>query len=767
MFTTINVVGLAVSFMFILLIADMVTRQLTVDSDVPDADRIYIMAGKSVTFGHYQIGQRFQNRYPEIESWCSWGGCYPLIIRCENGEASVIKVAFVGKNFFDFFGYKIIKGNTDSAMLPDQSIVMTRTAALRLFGSDDVMGNSFNIDNLNGSDYVVTAIAEDIDNSIFPSGIDAFLPQDNIKWINEYSDINDTNIVNESAATLFFKFYANTDPEANKDDMLMCLRNWIWSYRSGNSNSLTFVPMRDFYFSEIGSTGGLNQYDFAKVVVFFVAGLIILIMAVLNYIVMNVAQMNYRAKEMATRRLLGSSQKYVFCRIMAESAMMVVMAFTAGLLLASVVEPYAIKCLGVRLDVIGDFTPISIGVWLLFMLLLSFVSGLIPASALSMHSPMDIVRGRFRGKTKIAYLRLLSVVQCGFAVALLSCAIYLTKQIHDISNVPLGYVYGDVIEYPPIDGNGNMKVFRSEAMKLPYVKNVAFSKGLPVDGGYNMTMPVTVGDSVVNFRFQTFEVDSAFIKMFNIKITEDRKLAKQEMAYYINESGLKDYAELGLGTEKISCNYTVYIAGQFKDFKIRSVFYDEQPLLLKILPTDSINVQNISVEITDDDIVRHKQELDSLYHSINGGIPFDSKWYGDMVSEWYDDIELLNYTIIAFAVSALLISLSGLVAMNIYMISQRKRDIAVRKVFGSTAETEMRLLLRLSMWSIITSLLIAIPLAVSGLIKIYDFVPFGDFSPWWTIVVAFAIVAVVSLLSVYLIGRKAVNENPVENIKTE
>ena len=101
------------------------------------------------------------------------------------------------------------------------------------------------------------------------------------------------------------------------------------------------------------------------------------------------------------------------------------------------------------------------------------------------------------------------------------------------------------------------------------------------------------------------------------------------------------------------------------------------------------------------------------------------------------------------------------------MISQRKRDIAVRKVFGSTAKIEIASLMRYSLMSVVISLAIAIPLSIVGMIKIYDFVPYGDIPTWWIPIVAFAIVVVVSLLSVYLIGRKAANENPIENIKTE
>ena len=101
------------------------------------------------------------------------------------------------------------------------------------------------------------------------------------------------------------------------------------------------------------------------------------------------------------------------------------------------------------------------------------------------------------------------------------------------------------------------------------------------------------------------------------------------------------------------------------------------------------------------------------------------------------------------------------------MISQRKRDIAVRKVFGSTAMDEQRRLMRFSLQSVFISLVIAIPLSLAGLKVIYGIVPYGDMPTWWIPVAAFAMVAALSLASVCLVARKAVNENPINNIKTE
>ena len=768
LFTIINVMGLTVSFVFILLIADMVTRQLTIDSGVKDADRIYVFATNDGVNGHYQLGLKYQDRYPEIEDWCAYSDCAAMSCKLQDNKDVMLTVSFVKKNFFDFFSYELIEGNPKEALVSDDNIVLTRSAALRLFGTEHAVGKSV---NLSFGAVTVTGIIEDIDNSIFPDVIEAFSPIENAKYNNWSADINDTRLSNAGSAVVFFKFIEGFDPMTKIDDMTNYAKEfwWIFMYKKGLKAEL--IPMHDFYFSEVGLYNYLNRYDFSKVMMFLIAGIIILLMAVSNYVSMSVAQTSYRAKEMATRRLLGALRGSIFWRMIAEAFVMVVVALFAGLLLAKAAEPYAMEMLGVKLDVLGDFTWISASCWALFVLLLSFMSGFLPASILSGYNPLDVVKGTFRRKTKMVYLRVLNVVQGGLTIALLSCSIYFGVQIYSILNAPLGYEYGNVLEYPggPV---AQTKSFREEVMKLPFVKNVSLTCGTPNNGGNNNTYNVASGDSSVVFSFQVFVCDSAFLDIFKIHITENRKLADYSNAFFMGEKGYNQYKQLGFGTDRFAADgrhSNFDIAGQFEDFKIRSMLLSEEhPLLIKLLPSDSIGFPwQILVEVSDGDLGSYKQQIDDMFSSLTETPYFESKWYGDMIEDTYRDVINMNDIVVIFTCVALLISLLGLMAMNIYMVSQRKRDIAVRKVFGSTAIGEQKRLMRFSLQSIAISLIIAIPLSIMGMDAIYDLVPYGDLSRWWIPIAAFVIVSVVSLISVFFISRKATRENPIENIKTE
>ena len=194
---------------------------------------------------------------------------------------------------------------------------------------------------------------------------------------------------------------------------------------------------------------------------------------------------------------------------------------------------------------------------------------------------------------------------------------------------------------------------------------------------------------------------------------------------------------------------------------------DPHPLRMQIAPSDSISPWNILVEVRDDQPEAYKKQLDQLYSKIIDGYSFDSEWYDTLVQEIYEDITRMNHLILIFTCAALVISLLGLTAMSIYFIAQRKRDIAVRKVFGSDSRSEMLRLMKFSSASLAVSLLIGLPLMYIGIQQIDKIVTYESSFPWWVPVAAFLIVALISLASVWLISRKAVRENPVLNLKTE
>ena len=713
-----------------------------------------------------------QSRYPEIEDWCAYTGNFGIQTRI-NENPTQIQTLAVRKNFFQFFSYKLAEGNPAQVLVDDHSIVLSRSCANRLFGKEPALGKVLELDmpdakGNSNQKFTVTGIMENIENSLLKESTEAVIPYENISELNATISLTDGMMGNATSALVFFRTAKGADLNTKANDILSYLKDCWWIYNRGMFKEVQFVPYNQFYFHTETPSGSteVNQYSFRMVVLFFIIGIIILFMAIFNYVNMSIAQTTYRAKEMATRKLLGSSRSDIFWRMIGESSIMTVIAFILGFLLAKAAEPVAMDLLGVKLDLTGDLSFVTCLAYLLLIVVLSFISGFVPATILSNYNPLDVVKGHFRRKTKTVYLRVLNIVQDGLTIAMLSCAIYLSVQIYRILDEPLGYTYGNILCLTPAAEQETLLTFRNEVQKLPFVKRVSFTQGTPIDGGNNHTMVVMVQGAPKDMSFQTFKVDSAFIDMFRIQIYEDHKMSFDKNNWFISESASKD---LGGATDYVSDERgrSFSIAGLFRDFHIRSVMSEQHPLRLQILPADKIYPWIILVEVQDGNPAAYGKQINELYSTITKGAPFDSSWYKDQIVEQYSDIISMNKLIGIFTCAALVISLLGLTAMSIYFIAQRKRDIAIRKTFGSSSRNEMLQLMKFSFSSLLISLIIAVPLMIFGIHTIDKIVAYDSSFPWWVPPTAFAVITLISLGSVFLISRKAVRENPVNNIKTE
>lgn len=370
------------------------------------------------------------------------------------------------------------------------------------------------------------------------------------------------------------------------------------------------------------------------------------------------------------------------------------------------------------------------------------------------------------------YLRALYVVQSGLTVAMLTCTLYLSAQIYRILREPLGYTYGHVLDYPAmtVGSSEKIRLFRDEARKKPFVRNVCLTAGTPVNRGNNNTTQLYDNNGIPqNVSFQVFRTDSAFLDIFHIQVFDDRKLPRKWGNMYFSESTFDslqlDYVRTAELRNEYGRQYAV--GGRYADIKFGSILLPQSPTMISVEHPDKVRPWNVLVETIEGNQAAYKRELDALFSEVVEGIPFESKWYADEIKEVYKDLLHMRTTIVAFTCAALLISLLGLTAMSIYFISQRKRDMAIRKVFGSSAGMERARLLRFSLLSLLAGMLLAVPLAWFGVQQIDGILHYSPMAMWGVFGVAFLLVALISLGSVCLISWGAVRENPVNHIKTE
>ena len=763
LFALVNVLGLSVSLMFVLLITDMVIRQLTVDKDIKNVERIYVLTSERFATSHYIVGRNLEGRYPAMEDWCIVSPAYLYARTDGSAEKKTVMTYFAKDNFCDFFGMESIAGDVKTMLVDNKSVVLTELGANRLFGSTDVLGRTV---SLFGEAYTVSGVVRGFRNSMFSEGLDMILPFYAVKYYYWGISMESPTIVDAGCSVIFSRFAEGYDPAEIEDDMLEFFKEFYWSYQQGFSKEAHWTPMREAYFSEL-PIAGLGQYSMKNIYVYSVAGVLILLMALFNYVSMSVAQTSNRAKEMSTRRLLGAAKRDIFMRMMAEAAAMTVAAFLLGFLLALAVEPFAAVSLMSKIDLMESMDVLHVAIYVAIVAVVSVVAGLVPAAVLSAYNPMDVVRGTFRRKTKSLYLRLLYVVQSMATIALLTCAGYVGLQIYRIVHTPMGYDHENVLLYYYMDRQ-KADLFRTELAKLPYVEGWTISDRVPPEAmGESGTF--SNGEKEATLTMVYINCDTAFAGLYGIDVTEAYSPYGAYLSHHAAQSiGLADGATAFF---RLLDGQTLRaeIAGRTSDWTARTALEPKRDVFLDIHKEgdEGFYPMYISVKLRPGEIGEWRKEIDALYRDIYGTETKGGTLFDDLVRWQYYSIYRLRSTVGIFACVALLITLLGLTAMSLYFIAQRKRDMAIRKVFGSDNRRELLRLMRFSMVSLAAGFALSVPLTWAGVVQIDKIVAYGGAFPWWVSLAAFAVVAAVSLLSVWLISRKAVMENPVENLKTE
>jgi putative ABC transport system permease protein len=345
-YTFIDLFGLAASLTFVILIGVYVVQEVSTDRFHKKADRIYVLGNENDLENAYRIADRIRERYPEIEKACPvipWNNGNSVTI----GEAKLnAQLLFADTTFFDLFDFKLYDADPRQVLAARNYAVISKTFARKAFGGKDPMGQVIVLND--EVSVTVNGIMDDIKNSTIPY-TDLLIRIDNIKYFN--STMDSENFRNAGNTYIFLLEKEGTNLLSKADDMAAYFKDIFWIYKREIRNKATFTPLKEVYFSDLRGSQ-LQHGDWKLVMILMSVGLLILIFALINYINLTVAQAGFRAKEMAMRRLLGSSRRELFSRLILESILLCFISFLLALLLAALCAPYAGKLLETKLNMV-------------------------------------------------------------------------------------------------------------------------------------------------------------------------------------------------------------------------------------------------------------------------------------------------------------------------------------------------------------------------------------------------------------------------------
>jgi len=762
LYGAINLVGLTVSMAFVLLLAVYVQRQLSTDTFQENADRIYVIANEdNVTMG-YWLDKHLKNNFPEIEKGCCVANMSSSAAFSINGERVYGSTMAADSTFFEIFSYDLVKGNKADWRVSWDRCMVSEEFANANFGEKDPIGQIIQFNYEGTFPLTVCGIYKEFGNSILKAP-DVLVRGEMMPKTNSS---HDEYMSNAGGGICFVMAYPGADLLARQDDILSWCEEHFWVYKS-QYDKVRIIPLRDMYFLNEGIRYGSDTIQFGNrsfVNLLLAMCLLLLAFAVLNYINMTTALTGFRAKEMATRRLVGAEKRSIFLKVISESTIICAISMLLAILLAEALAPTASRILEYQVSVFKAVTPVNILLVLGFILVLGILAGIVPALLIQKAQPIEIVRGTLRLKTKTVYSKVIIVVQNVVAVVMLVSALTIGLQIRHMVSADLGYNTKDILVVDNAFGQtGQIRPLLDKWREEPCVEEVGQGDGIPLGGTNNWTMEMPDGHWV---SFQQIQGDDKYFDILGLKVKQDNH---QPNKWWLNEYAFKQIGIEETATEfQTAQNGTRSIGGIYYDFKIRPLEQDQSAAMIynRGENPDDDYPWVLLVKTTGDQAAA-KKRVEAVAGEVFPGRLFEGQYIEEMIADGFKDESRVLKIVLIFTLLSVLVSALGLFAMSSYYMQQEIRSVSVKKVFGADYSGVLKELVLSFMKMVGIAFVIGVPIA--WLIMNHWLSGYGHRIGlhWWIFVLAGLVVALIAAASVLYQSIKTARTNPAEALKKE
>ncbi|MBP3256818.1 MAG: FtsX-like permease family protein [Bacteroidales bacterium] len=762
LYAGVNLVGLTVSMAFVLLLAVYVQRQLSTDSFQQNAERIYVIANEdNVTMG-YWLDKHLKNNFPEIEKGCCVANMSSSAAFSINGERVYGSTMAADSTFFEIFSYDLVKGNKADWRVSWDRCMVSEEFANANFGEKDPIGQIIQFNYEGTFPLTVCGIYKEFGNSILKAP-DVLVRGEMMPKTNSS---HDEYMSNAGGGICFVMAYPGADLQGRQDDILNWCEENFWVYKS-QYDKVRIIPLKDMYFLNEGIRYGSDTIQFGNrsfVNLLLAMCILLLAFAVLNYINMTTALTGFRAKEMATRRLVGAEKRSIFFKIIAESTTICGISMLLAILLAEALAPTASRILEYQVSVFKAVTPVNILLVLGFILVLGILAGIVPALLIQKAQPIEIVRGTLRLKTKTVYSKVIIVLQNVVAVVMLVSALTMALQIRHLISADLGYNTKDILVVDNAFGQtGQIRPLLDKWREEPCVEEVGQGDGIPLGGTNNWTMEMPDGRWV---SFQQIQGDDKYFDILGLKEKQDNH---QPNKWWLNEYAFKQIGIEESATEFVTAqNGTRGIGGVYYDFKIRPLEQDQSAAMIynRGENPDDDYPWILLVKTTGDHAAARKR-VEAIAAEVFPGRLFEAQYIEEMIEDGFADESRVLKIVLLFTLLSVLVSALGLFAMSSYYMQQEIRSVSVKKVFGAEYSGVLKELVLSFMKMVGIAFVIAVPIGWWIMNRWLSGYGHRISLHWWVFAVAGAAVALIAIISVLYQSVKTARTNPAEALKKE
>lgn len=783
-FSVINIGGLSIGLAACWLIMLYVSNELSYDRYHTKADRIYRIAqhaewgggGFNLAVTSPPFAPAFKNSFPEVKEVVRMDGEGGGTITYGEKHIKTGDIFFADSSFFRVFSYKFLSGDENSLDKP-QSIVITKTLAQKIFG-DVSIANGKTILFDNNSPNLVTGVIEDVPvNSHFNfSAIRRIYQTDISKW-------------GESYLYTYLLLNKNADIKSlNAKLPAFAAKNLTPTIESmvGKANySLELQPLASIHLRsnleyEMAPNGNMRY-----VIVFSLVAALILIIASINYMNLSTARSALRVKEIGVRKVNGSSRWQLISMFLSESVLITFIASLIAILLVKLIMPWFLHFTGKETGLWQPNSWQTIALCTGFALITGFLSGIYPAFFLSGFRLIPSLKGQIgKHAGNLRFRQSLVVFQFVITIAMIAGSFIIYQQLQFVSNKDLGFNKDQVLTYHlnNEDSRNKIELIKAELLKNPLVESVA-SAGNPI-GNNNLNVndyraeeldgKMSTKDRLANVLL----TDEDFVNTMQVKLAAGRNFSKdmstdKDRVVLINETLAKKEGwaqpigkKIQRGNDSLGNPRVYEVAGVIKDFNFYSLQHKIEPLILK-LPLSNGDKDNVYVRVSKKNITAGLQHVESVFRKFDLVNPFEYNFLDENFARQYSAEKMQGKLLMTFTILAILVACLGLFGLVTFTAEQRRKEIGIRKVLGSSVSGIVLLLAKDLVKLVIIAMIIATPIAWMVMNKWLQDFAYRVNIGWWIFGIAGLIGLLIAFATVSAKAIKAGMANPVKSLRTE
>lgn len=789
----INLFGLTVGLTCCLLIFTFILHEVSYDKYQPNAGRVYRVTrtfynlqNNSISLNLSTISPPFapllQNDFKEIEDITRFVDYSPAPVKYGEKIISEKNIFFADEKFFDFFKTQMVEGNQKKALADPYSAMLSDEMAKKYFGNEEPMNKIIRVNYGRFFDFKITGIFKP-----FPSNTH-FHP--NI--LLSFGTMNDTLIYGaENLRTnwgnndffTFIRLPEGYDPKRLEKQFPAFLdRRMAGQYKTvkpSQGTSLSLQKLTDIHLRSHTDYEAEENGDIKRVYIFSAIALFILLIACINYMNLSTARSTLRAREIGIRKTVGAQRKEIMAQFLTESVLVSWIALLFAFALTWLLLPWLNKISAQNLDINILLKWQIIVPILLIPFVVGILSGLYPAIFMSSFRPVKVLKGFLKtGSGNFSFRKVLVTLQFAISIILIICTAIVFSQMRYMQKKSLGFDREHILTLSyPSELNDKYDAFRTELLLNSNIKNVGWSTRIPTGRLLdNMGASMMSGDTLapINVDIKFVSADQDFVSTYGIKMVAGRNFSREfstdTSAFLINESAVK---VLGFKTnEEVIGKDFGYggrkgkLVGVFNDFHFESMHQKIAPLVL-FVPKNARNYGKISIKISGGNIPGALSHVANTWKKFLPETPYEFTFLDENFDRLYKAEERQKTLFTTFACIAIFIACLGLFGLSAFAISQRIKEIGIRKVLGADISTIVTLLSKDFLKLVGISAIVAFPVAWYFMNNWLRDFAYRISMPWWIFIIAGIAAALIALITISFQAIKAAVANPVKSLRTE